>query len=139
MADLPTLTGAGITPVIEPAVLTRSSIGEKGKSYERTVSSFRWFNPPAQGCDAQSSKTEPGGRDAYYASVILVDLRAIRSRAIQHQPCCRVGLLPEIKKGSVWKVLEGCFVRLRERVMFRRDRERRLDDYANNEEPNERS
>src|SRR6185503_744880 len=78
------LAGACIHPVIEPAVNTRCTLGEKAERCDGTVASSVLFDPTPRGRDTQRGQAEPGCRNTGHAPMILVVWRSVCSHAIQH-------------------------------------------------------
>src|SRR5579864_2731865 len=89
-------------PVIKPAVLMEGSIGEELQSSSNALSSLVARNPPVFGSDADRSQSKSGRCQTRDIAARALGASAGLIGPIQHQSCCRIGLLPKIKNAAVF-------------------------------------
>ena len=86
-----------------------------GKELERgpdAVGRLLFGDPATFGADADGGEPKTGGGGAGYIAAGAFGTAAVHSRAIQHQACAMVGLLPEIVEAAMLHVFyEGAIGR----------------------------
>src|SRR5689334_1109248 len=95
--------------MIEPAALLKSACIEEAQRVARALECLSSGNPISIESDAERSQTKTSSGDAGDIRVTLRQRRSIDTRAIRHEPCLRIGLLPEVTKRTLLKIVEkGC-------------------------------
>ena len=84
----------------------RGALGEKAKRCAHAIASVAPSDPLPIRRNAQRRKTESRGSDTGYIAMRFIHDGGVGSRAIEHQPGIRIGLLPEITKRPLGKVFK---------------------------------